>query len=570
MIDFFRRFFSSKTKEVKLALPLETKTKPYEFNEFEEFILKNMKDGRLSAIKPLLDKGFEIGPELKSKMYEAFWIDFAPLLMNYSKEITKPSILQKDKLSEFMIFMFENKIFDMDFIDVLNENSIHLKPNVQEVVGKYKRAISSYKKLADSHNDSIRFLVGIHSLTENKLIESKSLSIAEPVYSLSSDEKRALAAHIHSLYHKTNDSSLYYPRIMGSNIFLTALSPNVYNLRFKKNNYSKNTLSSLAMTKHFVYKEDYLNILKAPAEFKGTVLPGLKELVQEYEKYYRSNYDFETMKEKQRKMGFGFVSFIHLESKKEDLMSIMFFEYYLEYLIKNKNVTPTELFNTLLEKNGDVSKLSLVLLQNYPEEITAAITSKNGEKVEKIFEEYVEHQAEAIRYLMRIHSSKDERTTEYAECLKALEVDKYKLKDILKSSEDNSIYEKFEYSKLNISLDKGDFVSFAKLKEFPEIIVLKLEHIKNNIDLLKKASLDIENQNFVNNSVEKVTNILQNYLSLEELTENISSQEIDKLLIGPLVEMGNSLEKISREYQEKKVLELSQNSKQMERRVKIA
>lgn len=567
IIQFIKKFWNRETvKEVAKgnvpSIYIPEEKHPYEFNEFEKFFVDAMESERYSSIERLLEKGFKVQAELREKIYEKFWLNFVNITMQNS--IFKEPSLSSEKFEDFMIFLVKNDLFELDFFDFIEKNDAHIKDEFRETYTFFKQSFNKYEKLANKHNNETKKI----SFLKNNQVQVEGLKKTLPVLTESKISESRLDIYcdnfIKSIYGVVNikDSDDYH-------IYLTNRSTSIYNmsLSFSISSLYKNekklddgTFYNFKLLQNPLIEIPYLDFLnlEREQEIKNINVDKIKKLHSDFHKTYMDDYRLGS-NEREKKFGNNIVNILHNGIKKREFMTTLFFPYLMKSLIKKGN-TPLELFKVVSAKGASISDLGILLFQEYPNEIISGMTKKEGaslsEKLNILMLE-MENRNKSLSSYSTFNDHLEENTFIYD----ALKKDVKKVIEFIYKKDEDRILEKYDLVKSREVESSGDFIAFAKLKDFPKVIIDRLEYIKQKLATLHKYDLDVENKHFIQNSPNKIMRIMNDYLNLEEVTENITKDSIESILIQPIIELDNILDDILKNYQEEKMKELSIKNK---------
>lgn len=567
ILQFIKKFWNRETVKniAKADVPgiyIPVEKPPYEFNEFEKFFIEAMESDRYSSIERLLEKGFQVKPELREKIYERFWLNFVNMTMQNS--IFKEASLSGESFEDLMKFLVKNDLFELDFFDFIEKSDFHIRDEFRETYSFFKNSINKYEKIAIKHNNETKKI----SFLKNNQIELMGLKETLPVLTESKISHSILDVYsdnfVKAIYGvvniKNSDDYNLYLTNRTTSIYNMSLSFSVASLYQNQHKLDDGTFSNLKLLQNPLVEIPYLDFLnlERQQDLKDIHVEKIQKLSSDFHKSYTNDYRLGS-NERVERFGKNMSHILHSGVVKKEFLSTLFFPYLMKSLI-NKGTSPIELFKIVSKKGSSISDLGVLLFQEYPNEIINGISNKEvtilSEKLNILMLE-MEKSSKSLSSYASFNENLEENTFIY-DCLKR---DIKKVIEYIYKKDEDSILEKYDLIKSREVESSGDFIAFAKLKDFPRVIIDRLEYIKQKLSTLHKYDLDVENKHFIHNSPNQIMKIMNDYLNLEEVTENITKDNIESILIHPIIELDNLLDDILKSYQEEKMKELSVKNK---------
>lgn len=230
---------------------------------------------------------------------------------------------------------------------------------------------------------------------------------------------------------------------------------------------------------------------------------------------------------------------------KIDLTCEKFIPDMIKILIEKKGYSPSQILKNIINSNeksfNSLENVAVILFKEYPLEVLKSIDDSELKEFKIILNNY-------FKLIDRKYDINENDKNALFSSLD--EIEKVTL------GKSNSLL--LEEFKRQARKQSFNYLDLAKSLDIPEIILSKLEYIKDRSQYLEEKDISVEDKRFVSNSEKTIEKILNVYKDLRELDESISIQDY---LLNPVLQIESHLKTIDNKFQNEQINSLLDQKK---------
>lgn len=222
---------------------------------------------------------------------------------------------------------------------------------------------------------------------------------------------------------------------------------------------------------------------------------------------------------------------------KIDLACEKFIPDMIKILVDKKGYSPSQVLKNVINSNekdfNALENVAVILFKEYPLEVLKSINNDELKEFKRILNNY-------FKLIDRKYNIKENDKNALFSSLDEIE-------KVTLGKSNSLLLEEFKRQSRKQSFN---YLDLAKSLDIPEIILSKLEYIKDRSQYLDGKDISVEDKRFVSNSEKTIEKILNVYKDLLELDESISIKEY---LLNPVLQIENHLKNIDNRFQSEQV-----------------